>query len=42
MLVVRNVFHLEFGKSKDAVALMKQGWRFRSKPSRAWSCRPAC
>ena len=25
MLVVRNVFQLEFGKAKEAVALMKEG-----------------
>ena len=25
MIVVRNVFHLKFGKAKDGVALLKQG-----------------
>lgn len=25
MIVVRNVFQLEFGKAKEAIALMKQG-----------------
>jgi hypothetical protein len=25
MIVVRNVFHLEFGKAKEAIALMKEG-----------------
>ena len=25
MIVIRNVFQLEFGKAKDAVALMKEG-----------------
>jgi hypothetical protein len=25
MIVVRNVFHLKFGKARDAVAVMKEG-----------------
>ena len=25
MIVIRNVFQLEFGKAKEAVALMKEG-----------------
>ena len=26
MILVRNVFRVKFGKTKEAVALMKEGW----------------
>jgi hypothetical protein len=31
MVVIRNVFHLKFGKTREAVALMKQGVAIQKK-----------
>ena len=31
MVVVRNVFHLKFGKTKEAVALVKEGMAIQKK-----------